>query len=486
LPFFLAMHINWDCTKTCFKINLPCSYCLIPKTRSMKPIKALIPLLWGLILLPFFSHSQSQADSLPTQITLDECIQYALRHQPVFQQSVLDQQITERTIRATLSAWLPQIRAEYNLQHFLKLPVSFFPVDQTNPNGPRRPVVIGLENTSNLLLQADQTLYSPDVMLASKAARYSRQQATQLTENERINLVVEVGKAFYGVLLTKDQLGVLNENISRLEQLQKDAFERYEAGINDKIDYQRAGVSLNNARSQKKGVEENVKVRYAYLKQLMGVPAERPLEVRFDTTQIRQEVMVDTLQPLRFEERIEYQLLQTQLQLQQLNAKYFQWGSLPTVSAFINYNFVYQNNSFPDLYSQNFPNSVAGLRVAMPIFQGTRRVQNLQKARLQIRRLELDIAYTKSQLSTQYEEAMAVYKSNLNEWKTQETNLEVAREVYNTVKLQYDEGIKPYLDVITSETDLRASQLNYLNALYNVLSSKLDVQRALGTVVSKQ
>jgi outer membrane protein len=447
----------------------------------MKPTKALIPLLWGLILLPFFSYSQSQSDSLPTQITLDECIQYALRHQPVFQQSVLDQQITERTIRATLSAWLPQIRAEYNLQHYLILPVSFFP-NFNDPTGPRQAVRVGLENTSNLLLQADQTLYSPDVMLASKAARFSRQQATQLTENERISLVVEVGKAFYGVLLTKDQLGVLNENISRLEQLQKDAFERYEAGINDKIDYQRAGVSLNNARSQKKGVEENVKVRYAYLKQLMGVPAERSLEVRFDTTQIRQEVLVDTLQQLRFEERIEYQLLQTQLQLQQLNAKYQQWSYLPTVSAFINYNFVYQNNSFPELYSQNFPNSVAGLRVALPIFQGTRRVQNLQKARLQIRRLELDIAYTKSQLATQYEEAMAVYKSNLNEWKTQETNLEVAREVYNTVKLQYDEGIKPYLDVITSETDLRASQLNYLNALYNVLSSKLDVQRALGTI----
>jgi len=35
---------------------------------------------------------------------------------------------------------------------------------------------------------------------------------------------------------------------------------------------------------------------------------------------------------------------------------------------------------------------------------------------------------------------------------------------------------------MTAETDLRTTQLNYLNALYSVLSSKLDVKQALGTI----
>jgi outer membrane protein TolC len=61
-------------------------------------------------------------------------------------------------------------------------------------------------------------------------------------------------------------------------------------------------------------------------------------------------------------------------------------------------------------------------------------------------------------------------------------NLEIAREVYNTIQLQYKAGVKTYLDVIIAETDLRTSQVNYTNALYQLLSSKLDVQRALGTI----
>ena len=52
--------------------------------------------------------------------------------------------------------------------------------------------------------------------------------------------------------------------------------------------------------------------------------------------------------------------------------------------------------------------------------------------------------------------------------------------MYNTINLQYKAGVKTYLEVIVAESDLRTTQVNYLNALYEVLSSKLDVEKALG------
>ncbi|HLX93246.1 MAG TPA: TolC family protein, partial [Puia sp.] len=61
-------------------------------------------------------------------------------------------------------------------------------------------------------------------------------------------------------------------------------------------------------------------------------------------------------------------------------------------------------------------------------------------------------------------------------------NLGLAREVYNTVELQYRSGVKAYLDVITAETNLRVTQVNYINALFQLLSSKIDVQKSLGTI----
>lgn len=61
-------------------------------------------------------------------------------------------------------------------------------------------------------------------------------------------------------------------------------------------------------------------------------------------------------------------------------------------------------------------------------------------------------------------------------------NKSLASEVYDVIQLQYRSGVKAYLDVITAESDLRTAQINYYNALYQVLSSKIDVAQSLGNI----
>ncbi|MGZ3955439.1 MAG: TolC family protein, partial [Flavisolibacter sp.] len=61
-------------------------------------------------------------------------------------------------------------------------------------------------------------------------------------------------------------------------------------------------------------------------------------------------------------------------------------------------------------------------------------------------------------------------------------NVSLAQEVYDVISLQYKAGIKTYLEVINAETDLRTSQINYFNALNQVLAAKVDAQRALGLI----
>jgi outer membrane protein TolC len=70
----------------------------------------------------------------------------------------------------------------------------------------------------------------------------------------------------------------------------------------------------------------------------------------------------------------------------------------------------------------------------------------------------------------------------LNNYNILKENLNLAKDVYNTIQLQYKSGIKTYLEVITAENDLRTTQTNYNNALFQLLSSKLDLEKALGTI----
>jgi outer membrane protein len=215
----------------------------------------------------------------------------------------------------------------------------------------------------------------------------------------------------------------------------------------------------------------------------MSYPPDSSLQVLFDSARMRNEVAsFDTLQQVDYNNRIEYQQLLTQQRLEQDNLKYFKWGFLPTVSAFGQYNLNYYNNQFKGLLQNNYPNSYAGLSVTLPIFTGTRRLQEVKIAKLRIERLEYNFTSLRDSIRTQYITTLSSYKSDLNNYFEQKENMELARQVYNVIQLQYRAGIKTYLDVVIANNDLFAAQVNFTNAIFQVLSDKIDVERSLGTL----
>ncbi|MDI9869824.1 TolC family protein [Flectobacillus roseus] len=403
--------------------------------------------------------------------TLDNVIQYALKHQPLIQQSVIDQRVVENTIKSKLADWYPQINFNYNLQHNF--------IVQTNIIG-GNPVKLGVDNTSAAQFSLTQSIFNRDLLLANRSQNDVRQQASQSVTNNKITVAANVAKAFYAVLSTKQQISVAEGDIIRLKKSLKDAKSNYDAGTADKIDYKRVTITLNNTMATKASNEELLKARLQALKSLMGYPVDKPLEIAYEPTQMENEIALDTAQKVEVQNRIEYQQLQTLKRLREADLNYSKWAYLPSVSLNGSYNLNFLNNSFGDLYTRNYPNSFANLTLALPIFQGGKRKINTNTAEWQIKRLNLDIVNLKNTVNNEYQQALATYKSNLGVFLSQKENMELAKEVYDLVQMQYRSGIKTYLEVITAETDLRSARINYYNTLYLVLSSKIDVQKALG------
>lgn len=432
--------------------------------------KLIAPLI---ALVQLSAYGQSPQDSLLNEVTLQQAVDYSIKHQPVIRQSMLDEQITEANIRSRLADWYPQVNFNYNLQHNF--------VVQTSIIG-GNPVKLGVDNISAFQFTASQTIFNRDVLLASRTKKDVRLQAQQTTSSSKIDIAAAVSKAFYDVLASTQQVKVADENIVRVERSLKDAYNQYKAGVTDKTDYKRATIALNNAKAAKKSNEELLKAKLEYLKSLMGYPEKEPLNIVYDSLQMEKEAFVDTLQEINYSNRIEYKLLETQQSLLQANLKYTKWSFLPSLSANGAYNFNYLNNEFSKLYNVNYPNSFAALTLAFPIFQGGKRKADIQAAQWQVQRNSLAMVNFRNSANAEYAGAIAGYKGNLFNYLSLKENLALAREVYDIIQLQYRSGIKTYLEVINSETDLRTAQINYYNALYNLMASKIDVQVALGQI----
>jgi outer membrane protein len=420
------------------------------------------------------SASAQKMDSSGTSKTLRLCIQYALEHQTNIRQSMIDQQIVDREIKSALADWYPQIGLNANYQDNFQLQTSIF-----NNQASR----VGTYNSSSALLGITQTVFDRDVLLAKQSARDVRTSARQTTVNTQIDVVSNVSKAFYDVLLSKEQIRLFNADLVLLQRSLKDAYNQYKGGLVDKTDYQRATISLNNSKAQLKTAEEELKSRYALLKLYMSYPSDSALMLTYDSAEMANQITaVDTNLAVDYNNRIEYQQLQTQKRLEQANLRYAKNAYLPSVYLFGEYNLNYYSDQFSKLYSINYPNSYAGVMLSFPIFQGTKRIQQIHIAQLQLDRLDYNFTSLKDSINAEYVQALGSYKSNLANYYLQKENLNLALEVYNVIQLQYRSGIKAYLDVVTANNDLFGAQINYTNALYQVLSNKVDVERALGVL----
>ena len=252
-----------------------------------------------------------------TSADLPNVIQYALIRQPAVQQALLDEEITELQIKSRLSEWYPQVNFNYLYQRNIQL--------QSSVIGGNT-VRFGNNNNSSLQFSASQAIFNRDVLLASRTRTDVRQQAKQLTQDAKIDLVSNVSKAFYDVVATELQRQVVNKNILRQERSLRDTRAKYDAGVVDKTDYKRATIALNNSRALQKNNEEAIKAKTEYLKSLMNYPVSANLDVLYDSAVLEREIFVDTLQDIKYDSRIEYQILLTQRKLQEANLRYNRWS----------------------------------------------------------------------------------------------------------------------------------------------------------------
>jgi outer membrane protein TolC len=447
-----------------------CSYGQKPTPKSIPPPVVVPDTSKINLLLPVVVKDTGKNVSSQS-LTLQQCIDYALQHQPALNIALINIDVAKTTNAINLAGALPQVNSSGSLIHNIQ--------EASNASNPN---VKPYTNTFVPGVAVSQAIFNPSLIYAYKSAPLYNEQARQARDSTKILLVDAVSKAFYNLLLTLEQINVLKGDTAEFGKSYRDAYHQYIGGIVDETDYEEAQITLNNTIAQLKQATENVIPQYATLKQDMGFPPEQQFNVVFDTLEMMKNIHIDTTEQLQYEKRIEYQLLNTNKNLQLQLIDYYRYSWFPTVSAIFNYNLTYENNRFSDLLSTSYPASYIGLSFTIPIFTGFSRINNLHKARLQEQILDWNQTNLKSQIYTEYTTALSNYKGNYYNLQLLQKNVALSRRVYFVVELQYKQGIVPYLNVITAQSNLITSEINYLNSLFQVLSNKIDLEKAMGNI----
>jgi outer membrane protein TolC len=127
-----------------------------------------------------------------------------------------------------------------------------------------------------------------------------------------------------------------------------------------------------------------------------------------------------------------------------------------------------------------FTGAFIGLRLSIPIFDGLLKSSQIQQKRAQMSQLENQKLFLESNIEVEKFQARTNLENNLQAFKVQQENRELALEVFRMAKIKYDEGVGSNLEVVEADSALKDAETNYFSALYDALIAKVDLEKALG------
>ncbi|MEJ8801242.1 TolC family protein [Pontibacter sp. H249] len=455
-------------------------------------MKNYLSLFLAVLVLVGSANAQGQA---PQQFSLQESIKYALQNRASLQVLRNQERIDKAKVGEIRAMGLPQINGSLDVgDNFIQqqsfLPAEFFN-DPDDPNSPQPgtfvPVTFTPAYTGNAILTGNQLLFDGTYLIGLKAAKTYTELSKRNTAQSEIEVAEQVAKAYYGVLVNRERMKLLDQNIIRLDTVLFQTKVMFENGVAEKLDVDRLRVSLNNLKVEKQKAERLMELSESLLKFQMGIDHKQQLVL----TDKLEEVEVSTAQAapqnFNYSSRIEYAILETQRDLAELDLRNRRSGYMPKLYLNARYGYNAANNEFSEITKTRnwLEYGYVGGQIQLPIFDGLRKHYQIQQAKLTLDNTKYGFETLRQSIDLQIDQSSTELTNALDVLDSQRENLELAEEIARVSKIKFQEGVGSNLEVVTAETDLRQAQTNYYAAIYDALIAKVNLEKATGTLLTK-
>ncbi len=417
---------------------------------------------------------------------LQGCIDFAIRNQESVKFAQMNVGTAEAEVGENIARGLPQIKANASFQDNFQIPRSFVPAflfDNTAPADLFVPVRFQPKFSGNAAIQLDQLIFDFSYLQGLKAARqYVDLQQVQL-KLSKADVAAAVSKAYYGVLVSRERIGLVEQNYQRLDTLLRETQALYQNGFAELLDVQRIEVAYNNISVERQKAQGALMLAKQILQYQMGMPVRDSLILSGTLKEVVLDPSAYTGSNATPKSRIEYQLLEKQKALQDINFKYQKSLYYPSLSGVLAYGSNTGVNNFGDYwkFSQNwFGFGYYGINLRIPIFDGFKKKHTFAKTQIEVDKINLQMSQFERSNDFQVLQAQTYFAESVLTLQNQKRNMELAAEVARVTKIKYQNGVGANLEVVNAEADYKEAETNYFTTLYEALIRKIDLDRALG------
>lgn len=417
--------------------------------------------------------------------SIDESVNYAIKNSAQTRLNQLDLTKAEAQIKEYRATGLPQLKGSVNYQHFINLPTSLLPAEIFGgPAGTFAEIKFGLKNSLNSGLELNSLIFDGSFFTGLRAQKIYRELVFKQAEQSEFEIKNNVTKAYLGVLIAERNKNIIEKNLENLEKTLEETKIFFENGFLEKLDVSRLQLSFDNLSTEIGRIDRIINLSKNLLKFQMNYPLDKDITLSETLDDLVDKVIiakVDLNEPLDINNRPEYAVIETGEKLNELNIEAMKKGYLPSLIGFANYQTAIQrNNLFNNDEPAFFPTTIVGLGLSIPIWDSYAKRSKIQQAQVDLEITRVQKSEFERGVSLQVYNAKLNYENALNTVNNTKRNENLALEIYNTSQIKFKEGIGSSLELGQAEQNLYAAQANYINALYELVVAKTDLDISLG------
>ena len=441
---------------------------------KMKNLFFTLLMLFGIATVPAMAQEtpSATADSETLVLTLEQALEIALSENPTVKIADETIQAKKYAKKGTYAALWPDISASGSFQRYIEKP-SFHIMGQT--------VKMGTTNTVSGGLQAAMPLVNAQLWKSLKLSAMDVELAVEQARSSRIDMIEQVSKAFYQILLAKDSYEVYKRVYDNAVENHKIVEKKYAVGAVSEYDFIRSKVTVSNAEPNVFEAENSIIVALWQMKALLGLDLDKNIDCagKLADYESAMSARIDTPTTLANNSTMRQFDIQERMLNQSLKMQ--RATNLPSLNASINYMVNAMDETLALAHYKWMGSSTALVSLSVPIFSGGKRRAAINQAKINLTTLQLQRENTERQLHTaimQYESSM---QTSLKQYHASSENISQAKRGYDIAVKRYEVGGGTLVDVDNSQLAYTQAELSRSTAIFNYLINQVALDKIKGT-----
>ncbi len=420
-----------------------------------------------------YVRAQEAKDTLT--LTLDRALEIALSDNPTIKVAEEEIALKKVTHKETWQNLLPQASIDGTWNHTIS-------AAQMNLGGQSFKMGMDNSNTVSGVLNISLPIFAPSVYNAMSMTKTDIELAVEKSRASKLDLVNQVTKGYYQLMLTQDSYDVLQKSYKLAEDNYNIVNAKYQQGAVSEFDKISAEVQMRSIKPNVISAGNAVTLSKLQLKVLMGVTADVDIEIADNLGNYETELFANELnQPAaNLNNNTTMKQLDLNRKMLNQNIKSLRANFMPTLG--MNYSYQYQSlyNEDWNILDYNWSGSSALMfTLSIPLYKASN-FTKLKSNRIQIRQLEQNRLDTERKLNmqiTSYQNNMAASSEQV---VSNRENVMQAQKAVQIAGKRYEVGKGTVLELNTSQVQLTEAELTYNQSIYDYLVAKADLDQVLG------